>query len=63
MVRNKYSALFSEKIISDFENGESVNNISKKFRINHSIVSRIISRFRSSGSLTTIHGGGRPTTT
>ena len=60
MARKKYSALFREKIISYFENGISVNNISKKFTINHTIVARIIIRFRSSGSLATIHGGAGP---
>ena len=60
MARNKYSDQLREKIITDFNNGESVTYIGKKFDIHHSVISRIISRFRSSGSLTTVHKGGRP---
>lgn len=60
MANGKYSVQLKEKIINDYCNGESVTSIAYKFGIHHSVISRIISRFRSSGSLTTIHRGGRP---
>lgn len=60
MGNNKYSAQFKEKIINDYNIGESVTSIAKKFGMHHSVISRIISRFRSSGSLTSINKGGRP---
>lgn len=60
MGNNKYSVQLKQKIVSDYNNGESVTSIAKKFGINHSVISRIISRFRSSGSLAPINKGGRP---
>lgn len=60
MANNKYSVQIKDKIINDYMRGESVTSIAKKFGINHSVISRIISRFRASGTLKPIHKGGRP---
>lgn len=60
MARNKYNTVLREKIIDEFNGGESVINICRKFKIHHSVISRTISRFRSSGSFETKHSGGRP---
>lgn len=60
MARNKYSASFREKIVNEYKKGESVTSIAKKFCVDHSVVSRTLSRFRLTGSLETSHQGGRP---
>lgn len=60
MARNKYCNTVKEQIINDYKNGLSQKNISQKFSIQKSVISRIISRFLATGSVVTIHAGGRP---
>lgn len=60
MARNKYSTFLKEKIISDYNCGETQKSICNKYNISHSVISRLISRYRSSKSVETVHKGGRP---
>ena len=59
MARNKYSSFLKEQIISDYQNGLSQKQISEKFSICKSVISRIICRFRSTESVVTVHSEGR----
>lgn len=60
MARNKYPTQFKEIIVKEFKNGDTITSIAKKYSISHTVISRIVSRARTAGSVETIHRGGRP---
>ena len=60
MARNKYNTEFKNKIMQLYNDGDSQQSIADKFDINKSVISRIISRYRTCGNTKTLHGGGRP---
>ena len=60
MAKNKYSTEFKNKIIKLFNAGESQQSIAVRFNINKSVISRMISRYRTCGRTETFHRGGRP---
>lgn len=60
MAGNKYNAAFKVRIINDYKRGLNQSTISKKYTIHKSVISRILSRYRETGSVETTHKGGRP---
>lgn len=60
MARNKYNSLLKNNIISDYNKGLPQKDISKKYSICKSVISRIIKRFHLNGTVETVHYGGRP---
>lgn len=60
MARAYYGAAFKSKIIEFFNNGESQISIARKLNINKSIVSRLISKFKATGTVQSANVGGRP---
>lgn len=59
MVRTRYDKDFKFKIVNLFYKGESQISIAKKFGINKSIVSRLIKRYKASGTVENVNKGGR----
>jgi transposase len=60
MARNIYNSAFRKKIIDDYKSGLKQCQLSIKYNIDKSIVSRVISKYRRFGTLETQHAGGRP---
>ena len=60
MARNTYSNQLKLKIINDWRAGLSGHELSKKYSINRSVISRLISKFLQTGCLSPVHCGGRP---
>ena len=60
MTRVQYGEDIKIKIIDYFKNGESQISIAKRLNINKSIISRLIKKYKSTGSVKTIKSGGRP---
>lgn len=60
MAKVKISEDFKTKIINDFKAGLKQKSICDKYSINKSAVSKIIKKFRETGSVKTQHLGGRP---
>lgn len=60
MARVQYNDDIKIKIINFFKNGESQISIAKRLKINKSIISRLIKKYKSTGSVKTIKSGGRP---
>lgn len=60
MARNTYSNQFKIKIIDDWRMGLSRHELSVKYSINRSVISRLISKFLQTGRISPVHSGGRP---
>lgn len=60
MARNKYCEDFREKIVRDYTNGMQQSAICIKYSLSKSVVSRIISKYRKTGTVKVIHSGERP---
>lgn len=60
MARVQYKEDFKMKIINFFKNGESQISIAKRLKINKSIISQLIKKYKSTGSVKTTKSGGRP---
>lgn len=60
MARNKYNTWVKSEIIKKYNNGMSQKNISEQFGINKSVICRFIQKYLSTGTVETIHRGGRP---
>lgn len=61
MARNVYCVEFRMRILNDYlKNGLTVTELAKKYSINKSVVSRLIKKYESQGTIETIHAGGRP---
>lgn len=63
MERKKYSTEFKNEIKKLYDDGESQKSIAVKFNVNKSVISRIISRYRTCGNTKTFHRGGRSSQT
>lgn len=60
MAGKKYSTDFKTLIIKEYKKGVSQFEIGKKFALPKSTVSFIINKFKASGTVETLHRGGRP---
>lgn len=60
MARDKYSREFKNQIISDFNKGEKQISIAQKYKINRSIVSRLVKKFKNTNDVIVHHLGGAP---
>lgn len=60
MAPDKFGIELRKKIIQDYESGKNQSEISKKYTIHKSSVSRIISHFNKYGTCKIQHLGGRP---
>ena len=60
MVRNTYSNQLKLKIIDDWIAGLWRHELSNKYSIKRSVISRLISKFLRTGRLSPVHCGGRP---
>ena len=61
MARNKYSALFKQKVIADFSNGVQQHELSAEYNVEKSVINRsVISRYKVRGFVETKHNGGCP---
>lgn len=60
MARNKYSSEFKIRILDDWRAGLSRHQLSAKYSINRSIISRLIKKFLQTGRTSPTHSGGRP---
>lgn len=59
MARTRYDKAFKLKILEYFNNGESQISIAKRFGINKSIVSRLIKKYKTTGTIEVVDKGGR----
>lgn len=59
MAGNKYNEEFRIRIVNDFNNGLSQKEISEKYSVHKSTVSKIIRKHLSNKTLQTLHKGGR----
>lgn len=59
MTWNKYSSEFKIKVIEDWMTGLSLHELSKKYSINRSVISRLVSKFFKTGRISPVHSGGR----
>lgn len=60
MAWDKYCQTFKTQIINDFKKGEKQAFIAKKYKINRSIVCRLIKKYQSTKQVRVKHLGGRP---
>lgn len=60
MARNKYNSYIKNEIIKQYNSGITQKSLSERFNINKSGICRLIKKFVSTGSVETIHSGGRP---
>ena len=60
MARNTYSNQLKLKIINDWRADLSRHELSNKYSINRSVISRLISKFLRTGRLLPVHCGGHP---
>ena len=63
MARDKFGLELRKRILCDYSDGISQKDISEKYEIHKSSVSRIISKFKKSGDISVTHRGGRPRST
>lgn len=60
MTQTKYCTFTKQKVIDEYVNGQSQIDISRKFSINKSTISRWIRKYNESGTIISLHKGGRP---
>ena len=60
MAKNKYCTLFKQKVIADFSNGVQQHELSVKYNVEKSVISRWNSRYKVRGFVETKHNGGGP---
>ena len=60
MARDKFGLELRKRILCDYSDGISQKDISEKYEIHKSSVSRIISKFKKSGDISVTHRGGQP---
>lgn len=60
MARDKYCETLKLQIIADFQNGEKQASIAKKYKINRSIISRLLKKYQLTKEVCVKHLGGRP---
>ena len=59
MARDKYSTEVKYNIISEFKNNKTISEISRIFNIKKSIISRLITKYKATGTVDSQHKGGR----
>lgn len=59
MARDKYSTEVKFNIIREYKNRKTISEISRIFIINKSIISRLISKYKATGTVDSQHKGGR----
>lgn len=60
MARDKFGIELRKRIVADFSEGMSQKNISLKYKVHKSSVSRIIANFKKNSDVSVQHSGGRP---
>lgn len=60
MARKKYCDALKSQIISEYKNGKSQISLAKQFKLNRSIICRLIKKYNATNSVVTVHSGGRP---
>lgn len=60
MARNKFGLQLRKRIVDDYSNGMSQKEITEKYKIHKSSVSRIVNQYKATKTVSVIHRGGRP---
>lgn len=60
MARNKFGLELRKRIVEDYSNGISQKELSGKYKIHKSSISRIINTYKATNTISVIHRGGRP---
>lgn len=60
MARNKYDIFTRNCIVSDYNKGLTQKELSEKYNINKSVISRLIKKLITTGNVEVNHKGGRP---
>ena len=60
MGRNKYNSVFKQKIIDDYNPGTTQSELCKKYKMLHTVISRLINKYKTKRTVETEHLGGRP---
>lgn len=60
MARDKYSENLKNEIINDYFKGSSQIELARKHKINKSIISRLVKKYKTTKSVKTLHLGGAP---
>ena len=60
MARNKYNSVFKQKIIDDHKSGTTQSQLCTKYNMSKAVISRLITKYKATGTVDTEHKGGRP---
>ena len=60
MAPNKYNSFFEQKIIDNYNSGTTQSELCKKYKMTKAVISRLVNKYKTKGTVEIEHLGGRP---